>query len=401
MESSELSNSAPLNKTVFLTVVLLTATVFIRVLLYPRLYSDFTLFYDYWTNILRGYGPSAIASDFSNYNTPYLLLLWLYSKFIPANLAVVKGVTLTFEILMAIGVLKTVEHFKPNGYTKYLAAALVLILPTVLINGADWGQSDSILGALAIWTIYFCLKERMHLAWIVCGILFAVKMQGIFIVPFLFAISLNRRKAIITGPLLAIASCAVFSAPTLLVGDTPARILSVFTRGAGSTFESDWLSWWMSNLPQWFSNQYYGVFRLVFIGLGLAICIALVIYGYKSKRFSDEVCLLLAAFCLMVLPFILPQMHGRYYYQGEIALLVLAFALPRMSWYVYLSQVVAMATFLIALTGVEQNFMAFRFLSIGIFVVLAGLVKCLYIYHKGENKYLKDGFDERGENSLP
>ena len=394
MKSSELAFGARLNKEVFFIVVLLTTTIITRIMLYPNLYSDFTIFYDYWTNLLRGYGPSVIASDFANYNTPYLVLLWLYSLVIPSNLAVVKGISLTFDIIMAIGVIKSVGHFKPDGYTKYLAASVMLMLPTVLTNSAAWGQTDSILGALTIWAIYFCLKDKMHLSWIVVGILFAVKMQGIFIVPVLFAISLNKRKAFITGPLAAIASCVAFSAPTLLVGDTVQRIISVFTRGAASSFEEDYLSWWMSNLMQWFPNQHYDVIRIVAIGVGLAISLAIVIYGFRSKRFSDEVCMMLFAFCLMVLPFILPQMHGRYYYPGEIVLFVLAFVLPRTSWYVYLSQLVAMLTFLIALTGVGQMFWAFRILSIGIFIILAGLVRYLYIMDKETKEKIEEKIDE-------
>ena len=37
---------------------------------------------------------------------------------------------------------------------------LTLLLPTVLLNGAFWGQCDSIYGALAVWSLVFALEDR-------------------------------------------------------------------------------------------------------------------------------------------------------------------------------------------------------------------------------------------------
>ena len=364
----------PIEKAFFI-FVFLTIAVMSRILLYPEVFPDFVQFLNPWLNALREYGLVAINNGISNYNTPYLLLLWLFSRVIPSNLAVIKTIALISDILMAVGVFKTVEIFKPEGFTKYLAALSLPILPTVAYNSAAWGQCDGIMGMLAIWAIFFCLKDKLHFSWILAGIAFAVKMQGVFLAPFLLAISVNRRKTFITGPLLAVASCFIFSTPTLIRGDTLERIFGVFVDGSGAMFGVKHLSWWMSNLCQWFPNQYYDEFRFITIGIGFAIVVLLVIYGLRSRIFSNERCLLIASFCLIVLPFVLPQMHGRYYYQGEIALFVLAFILPRTAWFVYIIQMVTMSTFFIANTGVDRDNWAFRILSIGVLAILVGLIR--------------------------
>ncbi|MDR0851635.1 MAG: hypothetical protein LBN36_03995 [Clostridiales Family XIII bacterium] len=362
-----------LNEKLYFPVVFLTIAVACRIHLFPVVFPDYTQFYEPWLTYLRVFGPESILQEFSPYNSPYLLLMWLVSRLTPSNMLVIKGLAVIFDLLLAGGVLKTVEIFKPDGNTKYCAATIALILPTVVVNSAAWGQNDDIIGALAIWSIYFCLKDRNNLSWIIFGISFAVKMQAIFLAPFLLAVAINRRKGFIKGPLLSIVSCLVLLSPTLLIGDTPGRIIGFLVRGTGPMLGVKNMVWWMSNLWQWFPNN-FDQFRLVGVGIGFAFAVSLVVYGFKAKKFSRETILMLAAFCLIVLPFVLPQMHGRYYYQGEIVLLAMAFVVPGTAWFIYLMQVVTISTFYIASAGADTRHWSFAILSLGVVLTLIGLV---------------------------
>ncbi|MDR0851627.1 MAG: hypothetical protein LBN36_03955 [Clostridiales Family XIII bacterium] len=372
-----------LNEKLYFPVIFFTIAVACRICLFPVVFPDYTQFYDPWMTYLRVFGPESILQEFSPYNSPYLLLLWLGSLLTPSNMLVIKGFAVLFDLLLALGVLKTVEIFKPIGNTPYYAATVALILPTVVINSAAWGQNDNIIGALAVWSIYFCLKDRNHLSWIIFGISFAVKMQAIFLAPFLLAVAVNRRKGFVTGPLLAVASCLVLLSPTLLVGDTPGRIIGFLIHGTDPMLGVKNLAWWVANLWQWFPNN-FDQLRLIGVALGFFAAVALVVYGFKASKFSRETILILAAFCLIILPFVLPQMQGRYYYQGEIVLFVLAFILPGSAWFAFIMQVVTMSTFYIAFAGADSHHWAFAVLSLGVVLVLIGLFRANVLLRKQE-----------------
>ena len=383
-------------------IVFLLATIYLRYKLYGYVSSDFDDFLYWWAQDLRTEGLSVIATGISNYNTPYLILLWFFGKFIPENFMMIKVISAMADVIAAIGVFKIVSHFRPGSPHRLFAATLYLLVPTVIYNSAAWGQCDGILGALVLWSFYFCLKDRLNISWILMGACFAFKMQGIFFAPFLLMVALNRRKTFLSGPLLAIVTFFVMTTPTLFFGDSLSRIFSVFVKGMGPMFNFRALSWWLPNLHQWFSNDHYDFFRIVGIVIAFVIVILLAIFGFRSKRVSNEQLMIIAAFSLIIFPFVLPQMHGRYYYQAEVMLFALMFirthsdfSFNRRILSFCLLESITMTTFIILnLTWLPHMNMVFCLFSIGVVAVLILLVRDFLLYPKYsaniESPYEKD-----------
>ena len=92
------------------------------------------------------------------------------------------------------------------------------------------------------------------------------------------------------------------------------------------------LSMNFSNLYVWIPNTYYDLWPL---GLGLAACVVMLLVAivYKSSvKITAELTILLAAYSVIVVPYILPKMHDRFYFPADVIAIILAFYLPRY-WY--------------------------------------------------------------------
>ena len=64
----------------------------------------------------------------------------------------------------------------------------MLFAPTILLNSAFWGQSESTFTAFLLLCIYFLMAEPSNLACLAFGVTFAFKLQAIFLAPLLVAL---------------------------------------------------------------------------------------------------------------------------------------------------------------------------------------------------------------------
>jgi len=315
---------------IFVISTLVFVTILLRVATWNIHSPDFMSPLSPWLDIIRTEGPSVIGANFANYNSPYLYLMWLFSLIFPRNIDVVKSLALVLDIVLAIGIYKLVSVFKPKPIVHILAPFLALLMPTILFNSAAWGQCDNLLGICVVFALYFVLTKRLLPAWALVGLSFAFKMQGIFLAPFLLFISIYRRKSFISGPLVAAGTAVLVSIPPLFTGHTLMEVLNPFLLGVQPMFGRKILSFFTPNLPVWFPDAFYDVLSIIFIGLAGLACLYLIKLGIQRlpKRLTLQSTLLIAVITLLVIPFLLPQMHERYYYQAEILLITLAIVAP-------------------------------------------------------------------------
>jgi Gpi18-like mannosyltransferase len=325
--------SNPKNRPYIILIASLSLLVIItRISLWDAQFLDFDIFLDPWLNHIRTHSITSIGDSFHNYNSPYLYVLWLFSTIIPDNLSVIKLSALILDIILAIGVYKLVAHLRPTGPLKYLSPFIILlILPTAIINSAAWGQCDNILGIFAVFIIYFALKNRLLLAWLLIGLSFAFKMQGIFLAPFLLYLSIYRRKSYLTGPLVAIASTILISLPPLLTGHSPESIIFKFIAGTGPMYGVRHLTYNLPNLWQWFPNDFFSTGYTIGLILAILTLLTFISFGLKKRprHLTPTHLLTLATLSALILPFVLPLMHDRYYYQAEILITILAIISPK------------------------------------------------------------------------
>src|ERR1035438_1018447 len=72
----------------------------------------------------------------------------------------------------------------------WLKAAVVLFLPTVVLNSSLWGQIDATYASLGLGGLYFVLRRRPWLACTFFGLALSFKLQVVFLFPVLLLLVL-------------------------------------------------------------------------------------------------------------------------------------------------------------------------------------------------------------------
>jgi Gpi18-like mannosyltransferase len=289
-----------------------------RLALLPFVSGDATFHLLPWMHEFQANGSAALGGNFSNYNFPYLLLLF-FSSLLPLEpLFAVKLVSLLGDALLALAVAQLARHFKPSKLTPAAAGIITLFLPTVLLNAAMWGQCDSYYTAFLALSLTQLLENKGRLAWFFWAVALAFKLQAFFFLPVLLLVSVRARFSI-SNPLLAIAVWTGLSLPPVLFGRSVGSTLSVYVQQT----QDGRLASGAASLYVWFPKVTAAEGTLP----ALALCsAALVLAGISYWRGPDsrEQRVLLAVTSVSAAPFLLPQMHDRYFFVAEVLSILLA-----------------------------------------------------------------------------
>lgn len=103
-----------------------------------------------WYAFARDHGIGGLAESFTNYTPFYSYLLLIVARFdwLGQPLSLVKTISVIFELGCAIVVAHMVWRATKVPLRASLAFCAVWLAPTVIFNGALWGQTDS------IWTFF-------------------------------------------------------------------------------------------------------------------------------------------------------------------------------------------------------------------------------------------------------
>ena len=276
-------------------------------------------------------GFDRLRYDIHLYNPPYFYLLAgasAYLSWLP-DLFAIKSVSIVFDFLLAFFVGKCVGRRYPESKTKPVLAGLAtLFAPTVVLNSAMWGQADAIYTAFLVACLYFLLAGRQVGAFAAFGFAVSVKLQAIFLAPlFLW---LLVRKAVDWRSFLA-TPVVWFSLllPAWFLGRPLVDLLLIYVNQAGRATR---LTMQAPNLYQWLPESWYDAYPLfTALAAGVVVAAALVVRSSRA-RLTPELTVFLASFSVLLVPFILPKMHDRYFFPAEVLTIVLAFWFPRF-WY--------------------------------------------------------------------
>jgi len=313
-----------------------------------------------WYSQIEVRGFAALADDFSVYTPPYLYLLWLATlvRGVLPPLTAIKLIPVLFDALSAFAVFKLVRLKFPQGQVPWLAAAGFLLLPTVLLNSAYWGQIDSLYTSFLLLCVYFLLTERPAPAMLMLGLSLSIKAQAIFLFPFLAVLFLKKRipwLTLLIPPLVFVVSIL----PAVWAGRPFMEALTIYLSQSG---EFQQVSMHAPNLysfavghPTWRQPIYYGGLALTAAVLGGWI----LVYARRRFALTLRLVLLTALVSAALTPFLLPRMHDRYFYPADNLSYVLAFFAPSY-WYVALGyQVISSlvyALFLFRMTDQQNQF---------------------------------------------
>ena len=325
------------HRRILIAVVGALAALALRYLLLPIETHDFYFILSRWYGFIAENGTfAALQYDFSNYNVPYLYLLAAMAALLPGlhSLVAVKAISIFFDFALAYFVYKCVEHKHRGSATRkstvpVLAGIATLFAPTVVLNSAAWGQADAIYTTFLVACLYLLLAGRQAVALVAFGLAVSFKAQAVFLAPlllWLIAKGRLRLRHLAWVPLVYLATLV----PAGLVGRPWGDLLSIYVRQADV---SPSLSMNFPNLYVWIPDQYYDWWPL---GVVFAACVVLLVAVavYRSAvQITAEMTVFLATYSVLVVPYLLPKMHDRYYFPADVIAIVLAFYSPRY-WYV-------------------------------------------------------------------
>lgn len=288
-----------------------------RAALLPYVSEDSAYFLLPWMQEFRDRGAAALAGEFSNYNFPYLYLMFLASHLPVDPLLAIKIVSLAGDCFLAFSVAALVTQFPLAGVSPRLAALVTLFLPTVLLNASMWGQCDAIYTAFLLFSLRSLLRDDGRSAWVFWAIAFSFKLQSVFFLPALSLVSLRNRYSLLF-PLSAVVLWAVLSLPPVMYGRSVGSVLGVYMEQT----QGDRILYGAANVFAWF--PYASVTQGRWWGIVLcAVVLGLVGLVYWRREDSAQRRVLLAMSTAAVCPLILPQMHDRYFFTAEVMSLLL------------------------------------------------------------------------------
>lgn len=262
------------------------------------------------------HGAAALGGEFSNYNFPYLFLMYVASLLPIAPLFAIKIISLIGDVLLAVSMAHLVRHYRPYGLEPATAAVVTLFIPTVLLNAAMWGQCDSFYAAFLTLSLSYLLRNDARRAWLLWAVALAFKLQSVFFLPVLVLISLRNRFHLMS-PILAAGLWATLSLPPMLFGRSLVSTLGIYVKQSGE----DRLVAGAANVYEWFPGVTAAEGRIPAL-IACSVVLLGIAFAYWRAPDSPERRILLAVCVLAVCPYLLPQMHDRYFFAAEVLSLV-------------------------------------------------------------------------------
>ena len=329
IESPEQASGSDNQKLILLTGVLLA--ILLRYPLLPFESGDYITHFERWYDfILQNGNFSALKYDFSNYNVTLLYLMATCSVLFPesSKIFVLKGISIVFDFALAFFVYKCVYCKYHRRGEATLAALAILFAPTVVLNGAMWGQWDPIYTTCLVACLYFLLTRRQAAAFTAFGLAGSFKLQAIFLAP-LFLWLLVKKEVNIQYFLLAPLCWFILLLPAWLVGRPFGNLFLIYTN---QNFVYSSLRESAPNLYQWISDDYYSFYPAgIAFAMGVTVALAVVVYKSRAKITADRL-IFLTFLSVLLMPYVLPKMHDRYFFPADVIAIIFAFYWPRY-WY--------------------------------------------------------------------
>lgn len=351
--------------------------VFIRVCLLYFASADYTTFLAHWVEDLKNMPiATALSTPVGDYNVPYLYILLIISRIPASDLVLIKAVSCLFDILLGFAVMLVTREITKSKSISLLAFLVAMAIPTVILNGAMWGQCDSIYAYFCVMTLYFALRKKGAYAVLMFSLAFSFKLQTIFLLPaIIICLFIGRIKPLHLLLFPAVNLIMVF--PSVICGRGLADVFMIYFKQTQNYPSLD------MNAPTIFrfvfnvDFEWFNMLGIMLAGFGV-LCL---LYFAFVKRDKIDNRSLITFFYLSALavPYLLPRMHERYFFVADVLSVVL-FLSARKLWYVPLINIfasfVAYAYYLFS--GV--TIVNYIYVAIALLVIILLVIKDLYRY---------------------
>ncbi|MET8148066.1 hypothetical protein ACIBSW_01150 [Actinoplanes sp. NPDC049668] len=313
-----------------LIAVLAVLAVAIRWVGRHEMTADMRIFFIWYRKLDAAGGWSGLSQEIGNYNAPFLYILALLTYLPGSTLMKIKMAWVLFDVLLVYFGYRIVALRRPGWRIPVLAALVLAFLPTVVINSSLYGQCDAMWAAFALGGVYYLLRERPWVAVTLFTVALSVKPQAIFIFPLPALLVLAgslRWRTLLAVPLVYV----VLDLPAVLAGRDPVELLTLYSPSRQAAY-----------VPALTSNA-ASVYAFLPVHTRLdtlktlgyvfaAVLVVGVIYTLIAARVRLDAARIMTAatFFVILVPFLLPGMHERYFFLADVMTVVLAFYRPRL-----------------------------------------------------------------------
>lgn len=248
-----------------------------------------------------------------------------YYSFYLNQMYYLKSVYFLMDLFIALGIYLIIRHVSKDDVKATIGYCIFLCLPIQFTNSALWGNADSMYVCCFIYCLYFLLRRKDHLVWFFFGLALSLKMQSVFILPFLFYIMFSGRLKFY--PIYMVFVALLFSfLPSYICGASFKEPFRYFTEQLSGYSQltlgcaNFWHFFSVTNMnsPDSMLNK-----ASTLIGLMMILLLTAIIFIRKIKL-TDENIVFTATFLISIVPFFLPHMHERYFYSLEVLILLYA-----------------------------------------------------------------------------
>ncbi|MDR2590310.1 MAG: hypothetical protein LBC71_04925 [Oscillospiraceae bacterium] len=354
-----------------------------------------------------------LGTRVGNYNAPYMYILNIIARIGFSDLYLIKIVSTIFDFLLAFFVMKIVSLKSESKNIRLLAFLLTLSIPTVLLNSSMWGQCESIYASFALGGVYFALKGHSKKAFAFIALAVSFKLQAAFLLP-LFAVFVFSKKIHFKDCYIFFLVFFAMLLPAIVAGYPIIDLLNIYIN---QTDTYHYLRLNAVNVWTFVGSVEFAPFRTAGLFTGGIAVLGLMYYafvnrsklmdnvlninnehkqdnlneGNQSLDFNDKECsdvgfgklfvntnfIRLAYLFAVLIPFLLPQMHDRFFYMADVFSLLI-FLFDKRRWYVPLVTIfcsyLTYAWFLMDWVYIFDLKYAAIALMLVIFVVLRDLV---------------------------
>lgn len=311
-----------------------------------------------WMDQLKALGGIwGLRHPVGEYNVPYTTMLALFT-YLPRGLWMyaIKTVSVIFDFVCAGCVVALAQQFACGKKQKLLLLGAILLGPTVIVNGALWGQCDSIYTACLLLTLLAICKDKWGWAWFFWGWALGFKLQAVFYLPAMLIVYAVNQTSTILYALAAPAAYLMGILPAWILGRPLKSILGIYF---AQTNLYPQLTLSMPNLYSWFhlgtqGDELFTAFGVPF-ALILLLCVAMWLYAAHRPLNRSKIILLFAV-CGEICTFFLPHMHERYNYAVYFFLVVLMVVWETAGWLAVALSITSMISYIPYLfPGTEIN----------------------------------------------
>lgn len=310
------------NKHLLIAVIALGLAFALRALYFEFRSGDYNTFLVNWVEYYRsGGGFAALKDSLGNYNLPYLYFLALFSYIDINDLYLIKLLSIAFDLVLAFGMMKLAGLFTRSVPRRLAAYLITLLLPTVIINGAKWGQCDSIYVAFAVLAVWAALSSKPIRSMVFLALSFGFKLQAVFIMP-LFLVFWFARRIKFWHFFIFPATYLVQILPAIIAGRPFKDAFLLYynqagTVGSGLNYNSPSV---FTLAPENAAAAPLSAVGIVaaFLFVGLILLWA----WMRRKNLTNEALLFIGLLFAVGIPFLLPHMHDRYFYMADVLTLL-------------------------------------------------------------------------------